>query len=92
MQMEDKKRCQSCGMPIDAAFANLGTEIDGTPATDYCTFCFQIGEFTDPELTLDDMIQASVDFMTKNLSFTPEMAAKMSNDIIPQLRRWNSLN
>lgn len=79
-------------MPIDAAFANLGTELDGSPATEYCKFCFQNGEFTDPDLTLEGMIQASVDFMTKNLSFTPEMAAKMSNDIIPQLNRWNSDN
>lgn len=92
MEMEDKKRCQSCGMPIDAAFANLGTEKDGGPATEFCAFCFQSGQFTDPNLTLEGMIQMSVDFMTRNLRFTPEMAAKMSNDIIPQLRRWNGLN
>lgn len=79
-------------MPIDAAFANLGTEKDGSPAAEYCRFCFQNGEFTEPGLTLDGMIQSSVDFMTKNLSFTPEMAAKMSNDIIPHLKRWKSVN
>ena len=50
MAMEDKKRCQSCGMPIDAAFANLGTERRWSPATEYCTFCFQNGDFTNPEL------------------------------------------
>jgi hypothetical protein len=34
-------------------------------------------------------VHSSIDFMTARLSFTPEMAAKMSNDVIPKLKRWN---
>lgn len=88
--MEDKKRCQSCGMPIDASLASLGTESDGSSSSTYCKFCYQDGAFTNPDQTLEEMVQSSVDFMTTNLSFTPEMAAKMSNDIIPNLNRWSS--
>ncbi len=87
--MEEKARCQSCGMPIEAAFNNLGTEADGTPASEYCMFCYQGGAFTRPEQTVDEMVQSSIDFMTTNLGFEREQAARMSNDVIPRLKRWN---
>lgn len=86
--MKEKTRCQSCGMPINGSFGNLGTNTNGSPSAEYCKFCFENGEFTAPALTLDEMIQRSVDFMTASLSFTPEAAAKMSNDVIPKLARW----
>lgn len=87
--MEEKARCQSCGMPIDVTFQNLGTESDGSPASEYCMFCYKDGAFTNPTQTVDEMVQSSIDFMTSEMQFTPEMAAKMSNDVIPRLKRWN---
>lgn len=75
-------------MPIDVDFANLGTESDGSPASEFCKFCYQNGTFTDPEQTLEGMINRSVDFMTRELNFSRETASKMSNDIIPLLKRW----
>ena len=87
--MEEKARCQSCGMPVEAAFQNLGTEADGTPASEYCMFCYQNGSFTNPTQTVDEMVQSSIDFMTTNLGFEREQAAQMSNDVIPKLKRWN---
>lgn len=77
-------------MPIEASFANLGTESDGSPSSTYCMFCYQKGAFTDPDQTVEEMVQSSIDFMTANLSFTPEMAAKMSIDVIPKLKRWTA--
>lgn len=76
-------------MPIEAAFKNLGTEADGSPASEYCMFCYQNGDFTSPEQTVDEMVQTSIDFMTANLGFEPEQAAQMSNDVIRGLKRWN---
>jgi len=87
--MEDKARCQSCGMPIEAAFQNLGTDADGTPVSEYCMFCYQNGSFTKPEQTVDEMVQSSIDFMTANLGFEREQATQMSNDVIRKLKRWN---
>ncbi|MEO6654806.1 MAG: zinc ribbon domain-containing protein [Pyrinomonadaceae bacterium] len=87
--MEEKVRCQSCGMPIDAAFKNLGTEIDGSPASEYCMFCYQSGGFTNPAQTVDEMVKTSTDFMTANLGYEREQAAQMSNDVIRGLKRWN---
>jgi len=46
--MDNKTRCQSCGMSLSADFANKGTNADGTKTEKYCSFCFQNGEFTAP--------------------------------------------
>lgn len=76
-------------MPIEATFKNLGSEADGSPASEYCMFCYKDGAFTNPTQTVDEMVQSSIDFMTANLGFTAEQATKMSNDVIPKLKRWN---
>lgn len=75
----EKIRCQSCGMPLPENYPS-----------EYCQFCFQNGNFTEPELTLDGMIKKSVDYMTTNLNFSKENAQKLSNEIIPSLKRWKS--
>ena len=87
--MEEKERCQSCGMPLEASFKNYGTESDGTPASEYCMFCYQNGAFTNPTQTVDEMVQSSIDFMTGTMEFTPEQATQMSNDVIRTLKRWS---
>ena len=86
--MVEKARCQSCGMPIEASFANLGSEADGTPASEYCMFCYQGGAFVKPTQTVDEMVQSSIDFMTANLGFERDKATQMSNDVIRKLKRW----
>ena len=86
--MENKIRCQSCGMPISADFGNLGTYADGSQTVDFCRFCFQDGNFTNPNQTLDEMIQSSIDNMTKDLQMPIEQATNLANSFIPTLRRW----
>lgn len=87
--IEEKARCQSCGMPVETSFNNLGTADDGSPVSEYCMFCYQNGDFTNPAQTVDEMVQSSIDFMIANLGFTPEQATQMSNDVIRRLNRWN---
>jgi DNA-directed RNA polymerase subunit N (RpoN/RPB10) len=86
--MEDKIRCQSCGMPLSETFGNLGTNRDGTSTSEYCNGCFKNGDFTNPRQTLDEMIQSSIDNMTADLNMPPERAAELANSFIPTLRRW----
>ena len=76
-------------MPIEASFDNLGTEADGTPASEYCMFCYQNGGFTNPTQTVDEMVQSSIDFMTAEFKMPIEQASQMSNDVIRKLKRWN---
>jgi len=84
----DKARCQSCGMPLDPSFDNYGTEADGSPASEYCQFCYSDGAFTKPDQTVDEMVQSSTDFMTSEFKMPREEASRISNDVIRKLRRW----
>ena len=86
--MNDKPRCQSCGMPLSDEFKNFGTESDGSPVSEYWMFCYQNGGFTNPDQKVDEMVKSSIDFMTSNLGFSEEQATQMSNDVIRKLRRW----
>jgi len=86
--MDDKLRCQSCGMPLDDSPENFGTETDGSASGEYCKFCYRNGSFTDPSQTVDGMVQSSVDFMTANLGFSSEEATSLSNNVIRKLGRW----
>ena len=87
--MNEKVRCQSCGMPLDAVSEKPDTAADGSTVSEYCMFCYQNGEFTSPDQTVDEMVQSSIDFMTANLGFKPEQATQMSNEVIRGLKRWN---
>ncbi|OGK61708.1 hypothetical protein A3G67_02605 [Candidatus Roizmanbacteria bacterium RIFCSPLOWO2_12_FULL_40_12] len=86
--MKDK-RCQSCGMRFEVEGFH-GTNTDGSENREYCRFCFEKGSFTKPDLTLREMIQASVDHMSKKLNFTEEKARELSEKVIPELKRWKS--
>jgi radical SAM superfamily enzyme len=88
--MEDKIRCQSCGMPLSESAGNLGTNRDGSNSLDYCSFCFKAGEFTNPNQTLDEMIQSSIENMTADLNMPVERATELANSFIPSLKRWQN--
>ena len=52
--MEYKTFCQSCSMPIDDA-ALRGSEKDGSVSNEYCKYCYQQGEFLEPNMSLNEM-------------------------------------
>lgn len=66
----------------------FGTDANGNPEKDYCTFCYQNGSFTDPNLTLDGMIEKSVHHMTTSMKMPKGHAMEMSHSVIPFLKRW----
>ncbi|HUQ49994.1 MAG TPA: zinc ribbon domain-containing protein [Terriglobales bacterium] len=88
--MEDKNRCQSCGMPIATTFQNLGTEADGSLSKEYCLFCFKGGSFTQPDLKVQDMIKMSIENMTDDLRMPLDRATELANNVIPRLGRWQA--
>lgn len=75
------------GEKYDTSF--FGTNADGTIVKEYCRFCFSLGKFSEPELTLDDMLKKSIGHMTRVLQFPEAKAKEMAQKIIPQLKRWN---
>ena len=46
--------CNSCGRPI--VKEDYGTNKDGSPNDEFCIDCFQNGEYTEPDITLNEMI------------------------------------
>jgi len=71
-------------MKIDSDF---GTNTDKSKNEEYCTYCYQQGAFTNPNITIDQMITACVGMMVK--FGTPEdEAKKMMQELIPTLKRW----
>ncbi len=40
------KFCQSCGMPLKKDPQGGGTNAEGSKIENYCSFCYQNGEFT----------------------------------------------
>ena len=78
--------CQSCGMPmkIDTDF---GTNADSGKNEEYCTYCYQKGTFTNPDISMKKMIKACVEMMVK-YGMPEDQARQQMTVLIPTLKRW----
>ncbi len=81
-------RCQSCGMPLSKDEKGGGTNSDGSKTTEYCSKCYQMGQFTEPNITAKDM-QEKVKGKLIDMGFPKFVAGLMAWDV-PRLRRWSS--
>ena len=77
--------CQSCSMPM-ANPEDFGTNADGTENSEFCRFCFQKGAFTEPDTTVDRMIEKCAAMM-KQMDI-PDEQIDQTKAFIPLLRRW----
>ena len=86
--MEDKKFCQSCGMPMEKE-EDFGTERYGSRNEDYCCYCYKDSSFTG-DMTMEDMIRFNLKFNEENGNpfGTQEEAEKMMKSWFPTLKRW----
>jgi len=82
--------CESCGMPMGETDEMYGTEANGSKSTEYCKNCYDNGTFTNPDITLEGMIEAVVGVMVKDFGFAPEDAREQCNSGIPTLKRWKT--
>jgi len=80
------KNCQSCGMPMNKDPKNGGTNSDGTSNLKYCSYCYENGDFTQPNITVDEM-KALVKGKMKEMGF-PGFLAGFFTKGIPKLERW----
>ena len=81
------KFCQSCGMPMKKDPAGGGTNADGTKSEMYCSFCFQNGKFTSPEIDTPEKMQTLCIGKLKEMHF-PGFIAWLLTRSIPKLERW----
>lgn len=79
--------CQSCSMPMGKP-EEFGTEKDGSRSMEYCNYCYQNGKFTEPDLTMDQMIEKCSSYMEQ--THMPESEILKVGQIIPTLKRWQT--
>ncbi len=80
--------CQSCGMPLNDEV--LGTNADGSACQDFCTYCYQGGNYT-ADMTMDQMIDFCVPHMVQgNPGMSEESAKAQMRSFFPMLKRWKA--
>jgi hypothetical protein len=79
--------CQSCSMPMTKK-EDFGTNADSNQNEEYCTYCFQHGNFVPPNSTMEQVIEKSVEAMRQMKM--PETLIEQTKLIIPTLKRWNN--
>ena len=79
--------CQSCGMPLEKP-EDFGTAANGFRINDYCHFCYQDGAFTDPNISMQGMIEKCVGMMAQQGIMPAAQARALMGEVIPKLRRW----
>lgn len=82
------KYCQSCGMPMKQDPRGGGTNADGSRNTEFCSLCYEGGQFTQPEFTAEEMQELCVDKIKD--SGVPEFVARIYARGIPKLKRWSA--
>ena len=81
--------CQSCAMPQEKP-EMFGTNTDGSKSEEYCTYCFKNGKFTEPDISMQEMIDKCVTIMGQQKIMTEDQARDLMNITIPTLKRWKT--
>lgn len=84
--MKNYKNCQSCAMPLNKDPKGGGTEFNGELSKKYCSYCYEAGEFKQPDITAKEM-QTFVVEKLKEMGF-PRFIGKFMTKGIPKLERW----
>ncbi len=79
--------CQSCGMPMKKDPQEGGTNSDGSKHTEYCSYCYENGAFTQPEFKAGDMQKFCIEKM-KDCG-VPKPLGWLFTRSIPKLKRWS---
>ncbi len=79
--------CQSCGRPLDRP-SDHGTNADHTPSPEYCAICYRNGAFTQPDITMAQMIDKTANVLSIQLGLPQAKARDMVATYMPKLKRW----
>jgi len=81
--------CQSCGMPLETP-EDFGAAADGFRINDYCHYCFQDGAFTEPDISMNEMIDKCASITAQQEIMPEPQARALMADVIPKLKRWRA--
>ncbi len=86
MNMQPQRQfCQSCAMPMQNP-DDFGTNADGSKNNEYCSYCFRNGKFTEPNMTVEQMIEKCAGIM-KQMQMS-QAQIEQTKTFIPMLKRW----
>lgn len=85
--MENYKNCQSCAMPLKKDPKGSGTNEDGKSSYKYCSYCYENGQFLQPDITAEEM-QAFVKNKLREMGGFMKLFAGLFSKGIPKLARW----
>lgn len=74
-------------MPFSKDPKGSGTNADGQPSHKYCSFCYENGEFLQPDITVEEM-QTFVKSKLKEMGGFMKLFAGFFTKRIPKLERW----
>lgn len=74
-------------MPM-AKNEDYGTNADGSANKEYCRFCFHDGAFTEPGITLEEMVDKVAHVMIAKVAIPEEKALEIARLELAQLARW----
>lgn len=80
--------CQSCSMPMEKP-EDFGTDESGDRTNNYCHYCFQNGEFTNPDITLGQMTEIVVKNMIEKMKIPEDQARQITQSFLPKFVRWS---
>ena len=75
-------------MPLKKDPKGGGTERDGSLSNRYCSYCYEAGEFKQPDITVKEMQHFVVEKL-KEMGFPRFIGRFMVKDI-PKLERWKT--
>ncbi len=78
--------CQSCGGLLTSA-TDRGTEVDGTPSSEYCGLCYTLGRFR-ADFSMDEMVQVSAARLSWATGMPICRAQAVLSGTLPRLSRW----
>ncbi len=82
------KICQSCGLVMSEKDDSIGTNFDGTLSSEYCSYCYNLGEFV-VDCSLDEMVESCVPLILEEY---PEVGEESANEqmreYLLKLKRW----
>ncbi len=67
---------------------DFGTNADGSMNREYCKFCFRDGRFTEPGITMQQMIEKVAGFMVTLEKMQANEAKRLAKSFVPELKRW----
>jgi hypothetical protein len=69
---------------------DFGTDRAGYRINNYCRHCFVDGGFTDPDITMEEMLDYCVGIMDTQGIMPAAKARALMEDVMPRLIRWQS--